>query len=229
MTGNPKKPTNLRNSQLWIYGETLHGVRSRDIACPKENTPAICEDLGGDLFPTPADLPDKAAYIMKNATSFEGYFGLRWEFLGLHQTENDMPEVATANLYLKAQLGLLAVTPNRDEQPAIAARGAGSDAIDNHLVAIGLIATNGPMEGSYFEAGFGRTDLFLQHPKDRWKFDALLVIPIPKQDWLTGFAQVTVDSDFGSGSDSIQSYFGIDFDVARLWKVPATPATPEAN
>jgi hypothetical protein len=52
MTGDRTKPTTPRNSQLWVYGETLHGVRSRDIGCPKENPPAICADLGNDgIFP----------------------------------------------------------------------------------------------------------------------------------------------------------------------------------
>ena len=81
------------------------------------------------------------------------------------------------------------------------------------------------MRGSYVEAGFGRTDLFLERSRDRWKFDGLLSFDLPGTDWATGFAQITVDSDFGAGSDSIQSYFGIDFDVSRLWNRPTATGT----
>ena len=206
--------TTPRNSQLWVYGETLHGVRSRDILCPEKDPQAICDDT---LFAGLDDIPEQAAFILKNATSFEGYMGIRWEFLGLNQTDDNMPADTSANLYFKAQLGLMAVRADAKEQPAIAASGAGSDAIDNHLVALGLIATNGPWEGSYVEAGFGRTDLFLDHSKDRWKFDTLLSVGILGSEWASGFAQLTIDSDFGPGSDSIQTYVGIDFDVSRLW------------
>ncbi len=227
MTGDRTKPTTPRNSQLWVYGETLHGVRSRDIGCPKENPPAICADLSNDgIFPGLENIPEKAAFIMKNATSFESYAGLRWEFLGIHQTADNNPGDTSANLYLKAQIGLMAITANAEDQPRIAASGAGSDAIDNHLVAIGLIATNGSMSGSYVAAGFGRTDLFLEHSRDRWKFDGLLAFAIPGTDWASGFVQITVDSDFGGGSDSIQSYVGIDFDVSKLWP---SVKKPEAN
>ena len=131
MTGDRALPTTPRNSQLWLYGETLHGVRSRDIGCPEDDPPAICADLNS-LLPGVGNIPEKAAFIMKNATSFESYMGLRWEFLGINQTSTNAPGDTSANLYLKVQAGLLAVTANAD-QPLIAASGVGSDAIDNHL------------------------------------------------------------------------------------------------
>ena len=216
LTGDRDKPVTPKNSQLWIYGETLHGVRSRDVECPTDGeSPVVCADIRNKgLFPTLENIPERAAFIVNNATSFEGYMGLRWEFLGINQAEDNQPEDTAAALYLKAQAGLLAITPNTNNEEAKKLL-AGSDSVDNHLVAIGVVATNGGMSGSYVEAGFGRTDLFFDRSNGRWKFDALLSFSVA-QDWLSPFAQIVVDSDFGDGSDSIQSFFGIDFDVAKL-------------
>ena len=212
LTGDREKPVTPKNSQLWIYGETLHGVRSRDVKCPTDGQSAVvCADIrNDDLFPTD-DIPKGAAFILKNATSFEGYVGLRWEFLGINQADNNRPKDTAAALYLKAHAGLLAIAPDQEEAQTL---GAGSDSVDNHLVAIGIVATNGWMSGSYVEAGYGRTDLF-DHNKGRWKFDALLSFSVA-DDWLSPFAQIVVDSDFDDGSDSIQTFFGIDFELGKL-------------
>ena len=215
LTGDRAKPTTPQNSQLWVYGETLRGVRSRDVECPSDGeSPAVCADIRNtNLFPTLDNIPQRAAFIMKNATSFEGYVGLRWEFLGINQADDDRPADTAAALYLKAQAGLLAITPNKTLD-ATQRFWPGSDSVDNHLVAIGVVATNGGMSGSYVEAGFGRTDLF-NRSHDRWKFDGLLSFSVA-QNWVSPFVQIVVDSDFGDGSDSIQTFVGIDFDVGRL-------------
>ena len=207
LTGDRDKPVTPKNSQLWIYGETLHGVRSRDVECPTDGeSPVVCADIRNKgLFPTLENIPERAAFIVNNATSFEGYMGLRWEFLGINQAEDNQPEDTAAALYLKAQAGLLAITPNTNNEEAKKLL-AGSDSVDNHLVAIGVVATNGGMSGSYVEAGFGRTDLFFDRSNGRWKFDALLSFSVA-QDWLSPFAQIVVDSDFGDGSDSNSELF----------------------
>ena len=216
LTGDRDKPVTPKNSQLWIYGETLHGVRSRDIECTSEGeAPSVCGDLRNkNLFPTVADIPGRAAFIIENATSFEGYLGVRWEFLGINQAENNQPKDTAAALYLKAQAGLLAMAPDGGQDEGMA-RAISNDSVDNHVVAVGVVATNGRMSGSYVEAGFGRTDLFLGRSRGRWKFDGLLSFDVGK-DWISPFVQIVVDSDFGGGADSIQSFVGIDFDVAKL-------------
>jgi hypothetical protein len=33
------------------------------------------------------------------------------------------------------------------------------------------------------------------------------------------FNQVTMDADLGNGADSVQSYFGLQFDVKKLFKL----------
>ena len=216
LTGDRERRITPRNAQLWLYGETLHGVRSRDVECPTAGESlAVCADIRNKgLFPTLENLPERAAFILKNASSFEGYLGLRWEFLGIRQAGSNGPTDTAAALYLKAQAGLLAITPNK-AQTGAAEVGAGSDSVDNHLVAIGVIATNGPMAGSYVDVGYGRTDLFFDRSHRRWKFDAVLSFCVVKCRF-SPFAQIVVDSDFGDGSDSIQSFLGIDFDVAEL-------------
>ena len=57
---------------------------------------------------------------------------------------------------------------------------------------------------------------FFDRSSSRWKFDALLSFSVAR-DWANPFAQIVIDSDFGPGSDSIQSFFGIDFDVTKLF------------
>jgi len=194
----------LENSQFWLFGETLHGVRSADVDCmgeKEEDKPPVCTDL--DLS---KDIPGRARFILRNATSLEAFFGVRWEFFTL-QSESDSP----ANIYLKAQAGFLSVA------------NIGGDVVDSHHIGMGIIATKGNFLGSYVEAGWGRTDLFLDNPRDRWKIDGFLsfkVLPGKIGGVMKPFAQITVDSDLGPGSDSVQTYLGVDFDVSNLFPFP---------
>ena len=98
-----------------------------------------------------------------------------------------------------------------------------------HHVGIGLVATKGNFVNSYFEVGFGRTDLFKEHRARRFKVDGFVSVAFPDKLGKYGktfrpFAQMTVDSDFGKGADSIQSYFGIEFDLKCLFH-PASCAS----
>lgn len=54
------------------------------------------------------------------------------------------------------------------------------------------------------------------NPNKRLKIEGLLSIEI--NDNVSFFAEMIVDSDFGDGADSIQSYYGISFDVFDLIK-----------
>jgi hypothetical protein len=136
---------------------------------------------------------------LRNATSLEGFAGLRWEFLSV-QRNSKFP----ISVYAKGQAGFLTVADGPD------------DAAGMHHGGLGIIVTRGPLEGSYLEGGFGITELFNDKPKDRWKFDMLLSHAI--NDTVSFFAQIVVDSDFGDGADSIQSYIGFDFDLVELFK-----------
>ena len=189
-------------------------MRSRDVACQNDaQSSAACVDVRNTtLFPAEADIPTEAAFVLANATSFEGHMGLRWELVGINQAADNRPQDTSAALYVKAQAGLLAITPDEEAHQTY---GAGSDSVDDHIfAAVGVVATNGWMSGSYVEIGYGQTDLFTPNT-DRWKIGGLLSFSVAN-DWLSPFAQIVVDTDFGDGADSIQSFFGIDFDITRL-------------
>jgi hypothetical protein len=185
--------------QLWIYGETVHGVRSGDANCGGENADTeVCEVAELDRE-SPEDIENPLA-IFRKATTFEAFMGLRAEFLTLRQDSAS----AAAKLYVKGQLGLLTVA------------GRGGDAVDIHHAALGLILTHGDLAGSYVEAGYGKNALFHVHPS-RYKIDGFLTYG--KEDaTIKPFAQVVIDTDFGRGAESIQTYFGLDIDIARVFK-----------
>ena len=184
--------------QLWLYGETVHGVRSGDTDCEAQPDTDVCTTLARDP-PASGQQRNASLAIFRKATSFEGFTGLRLELLSLRRESTD----AASTLYVKGQLGFLTVG------------GQGGDARDIHHAGLGLMLTNGPMVGSYFEIGRGVNDVFLDGRK-RFKLDALLLFDTRRA--VTPFAQLVVDTDMGNGPDSIQSYFGFDIDVRRLFE-----------
>jgi hypothetical protein len=194
--GNPVGEGALksRDQQLWLYGGTTHGVRSADVDCRANG------DVCKDVFDVTAT-PQRFFYILRNASSLEGFMGARWEFAQL----NRLSALSSARAYFKAQAGFLTVTDGID------------DVYDVHHVAAGLIATNGRFRDSYVEFGRGRTDLFLENRRRRFKIDGLLSWTISERAWFRPFAQIKIDTDLGRGSDSVQSYFGFDFDLGRLF------------
>jgi hypothetical protein len=77
------------------------------------------------------------------------------------------------------------------------------------------------MRDSYFEISYGRNDLF-QNNDRRKKVDGFLTFS-PKNaagedPKARPFFQICIDSDFASGPDNIQTYFGLDIDVLNLFK-----------
>lgn len=115
-----------------------------------------------------------------------------------------------ARLYVKAQAGFLTVESN------------GGDLIDMHHLAVGVAAADGPNAGSYIEVGVGHNGLFQERPRPRLEIDGLLSWHVRWLDVVGAvpFAQFTLDSDFGNGADSIQSYFGFDVDLGKLLGTP---------
>lgn len=200
LVGDSYEKAGLRSPQLWVYGETVHGARSADLDCEETPDAGVCDPFD------PATAGERTLAILRNASSLEAFMGARWEFFTL-QADSDSP----ANLYFKTQYGFLT------------AKGGGDDVADVHqYAALGLVGIKGRFEGSYLEIGYGRTDLFQANPKKRWKIDGLLSWKLPLKaisTWMQPFAQMTVDSDFGRGSDSIQTYLGLDFDLDQLFKL----------
>jgi hypothetical protein len=190
----------LFNQQLWVYGETVHGVRSSDVDCKANPDFPACAKALTDLGKSPGT---NLLYILRNATSLEGYMGLRWEFLSLNSSSE-----TPANVYLKAQAGFLKVSGQPDSALAL------------HHIGLGAIATKGNYQDSYLEAGWGRSDLFQINRRRRFKVDGYLSRKIASstlKEAVSFFAQINVDTDLGAGADSIQSYIGLNFDLGKLF------------
>lgn len=183
--------------QVWLYGETVHGARSGDVDCsdPDNKETDFCTVA---RFQSPT--PDAQFAIFRKATTLEGFVGVRAELFSLRQTST-----APSKFYVKGQLGFLTTANN------------GGDIIDLHHVSAGILLTAGTFDGSYFEAGYGRNDLFQQN---RWraKIDALLSIAPKAGSKARPFIQIVIDPDFGSAPDSIQIFTGLDLNLLELFR-----------
>jgi hypothetical protein len=182
--------------QVWVYGETLHGVRSEDIDCAATPELPSCKK---ELSEFGADIAKTSLFLLRNATSLEAYVGVRVELGQLN-----MPGLHPAAVYVNVQPGFLEVA------------GSDGDAKAAHHIGIGAQAVGGAMQGSYLEVGYGKTDLFIVNRDRRFKFDGMLVRRLGETGFSL-FAQLYADVDMKDGSDSIQSYFGLNFDVSKLF------------
>lgn len=181
---------------------TGHAARKLIARTPPDSAP--CQTTDGGNLPT-----GKSLFILRNARSLEGNLGIRFEFLPLQQSQNGGHP---AIFYLKSEMGFLSVA------------NGGSDIIDQFkYLALGITATSGRFKSSYVEFGLGKTELFLgDFSTKRKKIDAQLSFDLPDAK-IKPFLQMYVDSDFGRGSDSIQTYIGIDFDIPSLFESVLAP------
>lgn len=201
------EPTDARRfqrvNQLWIYGNTLHGVRSADVNCTETPELPTCKSELGEFT---GNIPEASLYMLRNATSLEGHVGIRYEFLGLQQ-HSDTP----ANLYVTAKLGFLNVA------------GVGGDLVNLSTIGLGAVATKGDFMNSHLELGVGRSDLYFRNPSRRFKVDGHLQRKLPSvlgKRGMSLFVRMLVDSDLGPGADSVQSYVGVLFDLGSMFKTP---------
>ena len=184
------------DQRLWIYGKTAHGVRSTDFDCSKSPDIAVCKNSFD-----PIRVPQRTIYVLRRASSLEAFMGVRYEFLPLNFTD-----INPSTIYLKSEYGFLTVSKSAN------------DLVDDHQwLALGAVATGGRFQDSFLEMGFGRTDLFAAKSRDRWKITGYLEFPTPIER-MKGFAEMTADTDFGHGSDSVQTYVGITLDLDRLFR-----------
>jgi hypothetical protein len=198
----------LGRSQLWVFGEAMHGLRSAEVDCtkPVNKGIAICTESGFDAANTAKGI----IAILRGASSLEGLVGFRWEFAPLSQLLQ-ADEMDRARMYLKVQSGFVSVA-------------GGGDARDLHHAAIGATAVSGPFNGSYLEFGYGRNDLLETKKNGRFKIDAFFslhphYIPLPGFTKISPrvrpFAQLVADVDFGGAADSIESFFGVDLTFSK--------------
>jgi hypothetical protein len=196
--------------QLWVYGQTVYGVRSTDVDCKNPNTIqlSVCtNNIGSTTTDTVLKgAPDQFIAILRGATSLEAFVGARYES-ALLQPGTESP----ARIFVDLQLGFLSVA------------GSGTDAVDMHHLGVGAIAVNGIFQQSFLEAGIGKDDLFERNRNRRLVVDGYLTVDphyIPGFKNVVGagsrirpFIELTGNFDGGHGSDSIQTYFGLNFDL----------------
>jgi hypothetical protein len=181
--------------QFWVKGETMHGVRSADVDCSnKDDRPPLCE-------PTATNLPDRARYILRNASSLEVWAYPRVEFHTL-QFGSQSP----AAVYAGVSLGFVALDD------------AGSVYRSYHA-AIGLEAKGGSFKNSSLEVGWGKNQLF-SNRLNRLKIDGLLSFSAGalklSPDVGRPFVEMTIDNSLGDGADSVRTFFGVDIDLGKI-------------
>jgi hypothetical protein len=199
-------PTSRR--QVWIFGETLHGVRSADINCAdSDDKPAVCDKL------TQANAGRQLQFILENATSVEAYAGVRVELATL-QADSPTP----AKLYATLRTGVMMV--NGDARSGSQTFQA-NNAYRGHHFGGGLLMPAGRFAGSLLEVGWGRTDIFdspqITNHWRRLKIDGSLNFQMLGA--MYAFVQLYADFDpGGKSSDSVQTFFGLSFGIPDLLK-----------
>lgn len=200
---------------LWVYGETVHGLRSSDLNCKDNPDADLCRDQ--------ARSGQDVVFVLRNATSLEANAGFRWEFARIEGTHPARPEAkAAGRAYLVGEAGFITVAGN------------GGDFVNNDFLGVGARIIEGRFEGSRLEAGWGRTDLYLEHRSRRLKIDGELEVMINedektkqgKDPVLGAFAEMYIDSDLGRGSDSAFIFFGFSFDVGAVLKNRSPSTSP---
>ena len=193
--------------QLWVYAETLHGVRSADIDCgvADDLKPSVCakdtfETIDGVLKTVPA----KAKYILEHASSLEAFINPRLEFLTL-QENSESP----IRVYVTGRLWFIAL----DKSPTV---------FKNYEIGAGFLLSDGPFLGSYLDVGWGRNELFADDGTKRLKLDGTLVFPLErllKHEATKFFIQMRIDNDIrGDAADAIQTLYGFSWDLGTLFR-----------
>jgi hypothetical protein len=203
----PHRDARRDGMQVWISGETLHGVRTADVDCSTDPKPPVCNEAitgVGQSF----------RFVLKRATSFEAFIQPRLELITI---EPDSP--FATRLYLTGRFGIAMLT-----------EGIGYAAEAHHL-GVGLGAMGGTFEGSAVEVGWGKSELFAPISGAGWnrlKFDGLLSVPFLQgltdraRFWRTQprfFIQLYADFDpGGNAADSVQTFIGFDVPIGDLFK-----------
>jgi hypothetical protein len=210
--------------QLWLFGETMHGVREADINCASEkNKPAVCDKL--TVGPT-GNGGEQLQYILDNATSMEAYGGFRYEFATLQADTMPAKLYATARLGVmlvngQASTGKLVTTETQDTEGPEKQTFKANHAYKTHHVGLGLLMPKGSFAGSLLEVGWGVTELF-DHPRAkggwrRLKIDGALSFKLVGP--MYGFLQLYADFDpRDSAADSVQTFYGVSFGVPELFR-----------
>jgi hypothetical protein len=209
--------------QLWIFGETLHGLRNADLNCKGDDAPPVCGNALSRAATDPTAASKQALFILENASSMEAFLGAWIELLTL-QPSTTFP----AKLYATVQFGYMMLDGEirPDGRPLEVRR-----AYAAHHLGAGLLTPSGPFQGTFLELGWGRTDLLnadVNKPQwNRFKVDGHLRFPLAlpfanrAMVWRNGprvFIQLFGDFDLShKTSDSVQTFIGLDFDPKDIF------------
>ena len=193
--------------QLWLYAQTLHGVRSADINCgvADDLKPPVCaKDTFETIDGVITSVPAKAKYLLEHATSLESFINPRLEFLTL-QENSESP----IRVYVTGRLGFIAL----ERSPTV---------FKNYEIGAGFLLAGGPFLGSFLDIGWGRNELFADDGAKRLKLDGTLVFPLErllKHEATKFFIQMRIDNDIrGDSADAIQTLYGLWWDIGALFR-----------
>jgi hypothetical protein len=193
--------------QIWLSTQILHGLRTSDVDCTKSPDLAVCKST--------ATLNDRFFAIIEHAQTMEAHFDARVELLRLQVTE-DTP----VKVYASTRFGFVSLS------------GAPKVFSSDSYVNGGLLAPKGVFRGSFAQIGWGKSRQFQTEANaNRMKIAGTLVWDIAPglleqakniftqtAGSMRFFAAIVVDRNPGGRApDSVQSYFGIMFDVRRLY------------
>jgi hypothetical protein len=178
--------------QLWVAGETLHGVRSADIPCAtvEERASELCNPTIGISY---------ATKVLTQQTSVEAFITPRLEFLKLQ------PNATATWLYATARIGFLAVA----KTPTV---------YKSSHVGLGLRIDGGPFDDSRLEGGWGNNEALSGAAWRRLKVDGLLTFRVDPGEHVKFFVEMFIDNDVrGNNPDAIQTFLGLDVDVRKFF------------
>lgn len=179
-------------TSLWVAGETLHYAKSTEVNCAENPELEACQGFTAN--------PQQFLAILRNASSVEANMAVR-----LHLFEVNKRSSSPAAVYVQAKLGFQAVEKGD------------SDAAEFVTYSGGFMSLAGRFGGSHLDIGWGRSDVYLTAPNNRFKVDGLLSIGLNGVSSIRPYIQMTIDADRGSGPDSIQTFIGVDFDLRSIF------------
>ena len=187
---------------LWLYGETIYGVKTADIDCalPEGERPSICDAN---------NVGTQSRFILERASSMEAFVSPIVYLFGIGQDTT-----SPASVYVTGRSGFMAL----EKAPQVYTK--------FHLGG-GIELDGGTFAGSYLEAGWGNNELIAGAEWNRLKLDAMLAFPFNPWNVVEGlfkapdttrfFVQMVVDNDLrGQAPDIVQTLFGVTFDVRNI-------------
>jgi hypothetical protein len=186
-------------SHFVLSGESLHAVRTVDIDCTSDEAQnaKICLDHPAT---NPNDLQKQARFLLENASSLELALFPRWNLYTIGG-ESESPVAA----YVTGRIG---VTSTRGVPFVLQAYWAGP----------GLVAKDGPLEGSFIEYTFGTNEQF--GPGVRRRGDAVLSFRVARipviQDNMRLFIEGVLDEGRRPHPTSYRTFFGMDVDIRAI-------------